>query len=504
MGFIKQTPSFKKRFFFKSARRGFGALLSMISLPLITRSLGPEGYGLFNFLKLWFEQVIGFLDIGTTAFYPKLSRRPGDKNIIRFVILYDSFLFIVSCVALSILFITGQMSFLLTTDSLFYAFSALLLTWLMMLNEKITSFMDALGKTIINEIISFCLKLFLTIVLVYFYSINQLTLSVYFVAQIFIFSIFLIFIFSLAFKYFPRGKNSKPFKDVVIEFKDYSIPLFTASLVGLIVQLVERWMLQSYSGSVAQGHYSLGLNLGAICMLFTGSLTPLLMREYALAFENKDQKRIKDLFVKFLPLFYVFTSIFSCFFAIHGDWLASIIGGENFSEAAVPVMILGFAPIHQSYGQLSGSLMTATDRTREYGMLSIFNAILSLIISFFLLSPKSSGGFNMGANGLALKLVATQILYVNIQIWLNTRQLKIGMKEFIIHQIVVVLVFVLIAIGTKSLAASTLGIGLISLFISGIIYLFIIALILLNFPNLISMSQAELLEHIKKPSDFFK
>ena len=94
MDFIEQSSSLKKKFFFKSFRRAIGGFLSIISLPLVTRSLGPEGYGIFSYLKLFFEQIIGFLDIGTTAFYPKLSRRPGDKNIIRFVVLYDGFLFI--------------------------------------------------------------------------------------------------------------------------------------------------------------------------------------------------------------------------------------------------------------------------------------------------------------------------------------------------------------------------------------------------------------------------
>lgn len=64
---------------FKTSRSAIGAVLSIISLPLITRSLGAEQYGIFNFLKIFFEKIIQFFDIGTAAFYPKLSKQWGTR-----------------------------------------------------------------------------------------------------------------------------------------------------------------------------------------------------------------------------------------------------------------------------------------------------------------------------------------------------------------------------------------------------------------------------------------
>ena len=85
-------------------------------------------------------------------------------------------------------------------------------------------------------------------------------------------------------------------------------------------------MLQIFGGAAEQGYYSLGFNLGAICFLITGSFTPLLMREYAIAHEQKKSDRLALLFSKYLPLFYVITAAIACFFSIHGDWLAPLIG----------------------------------------------------------------------------------------------------------------------------------------------------------------------------------
>ena len=58
------------------------------------------------------------------------------------------------------------------------------------------------------------------------------------------------------------------FKENAEEFKDYGMPLFWASAVGIVAGLGDRWLLQIFGGATEQGYYSLGFNLGAICLLF--------------------------------------------------------------------------------------------------------------------------------------------------------------------------------------------------------------------------------------------
>ena len=48
-----------------------------------------------------------------------------------------------------------------------------------------------------------------------------------------------------------------------------------------------------FGGAAAQGHYSLGYSLAAVSMMLAGSLAPLLMREYAIAYEKNDKTSIK-------------------------------------------------------------------------------------------------------------------------------------------------------------------------------------------------------------------
>ena len=466
--------------------------------------MGAEQYGLFNYLKVFYEKIVNFFDIGTAAFYPKLSQRPSDRGILRFVVLYDAVLFFGSFIMLGFLFISGQAKTVLTTESLLIAGSALLLAWILLLNQKMTAFMDAIGKTLTNEVVLLFMRITLTTGLVLLFIINRLNLASYLIIQTVIMSLFLFVLVLFAFRYFPRAQKSRSVKETAVEFKDYSLPLFWASLMGLVAGLADRWLLQVFGGATAQGYYSLGFNLGAICVVLTSSLTPLLMREYAIAHEKKDKDRLKHLFSKYLPLFFFVTAIISCFLAVHGDWLAPLIGGDEFSNAALPVMLLGLAPIHQTYGQLSGALMVTTDRTREYGKIDIFITMLGLPVTYFILAPENYGGVNLGAMGLAIKLVVLQVIAVNIQLWYNTRYLNISMKQFIIHQIGSVLLLITIAFTSKFLVASVLNQGIIAMLASGSLYITIVFVTILLFPGLIAMTRIELLNHINSPLAFLK
>lgn len=501
---MKFTPSLKKRYLFKIIRSSTGAVLSVVSLPLITRSLGAEQYGIFNYLKILFDNIIRFFDVGTAAFYPKLSRRPGNLGILRFVALYDLILFIASFMMLGLLFISKKSEIVLITKSVTIACSALLFTWLMLINQKMSSFMDALGKTITNELVLMFMRITVTAGLILLFIGDRLNLTTFLHLQNAVLGLFLLIVLVFAAKYFSRSEKSNSVVETAKDFKDYSMPLFLASTLTIVTGLADRWMLQIFGGTVAQGHYSLGFNLGAVCILLTGSVAPLLMREYAIAYEKSDKTRLVHLFSKFLPLFYVITATIACFLSVHGDWLAPLIGGSDFKKAALPVMLMGFATIHQTYGQLSGALMSATDRTRELGGIAIFIAILGLPVTYFILAPQHYWGLNLGATGLAIKMVALQITAVNIQLWFNTRFLSIGMNRFIIHQVLVVILFLIFSFMGKYFAGAVFSGGILALLMSGVLYLFFVITVLLLFPSLVAMTRFELLHHIKTPSTFFK
>jgi O-antigen/teichoic acid export membrane protein len=85
------------------------------------------------------------------------------------------------------------------------------------------------------------------------------------------------------------------------EFYDYSGPLITYTLIGMLVGLLDRWLLQNFAGSSAQGFYGLSYQIGVLCFLFTSAMTPLFVREISKAFGVGDMERMRAMFQRYVP-----------------------------------------------------------------------------------------------------------------------------------------------------------------------------------------------------------
>lgn len=229
------------------------------------------------------------------------------------------------------------------------------------------------------------------------------------------------------------------------EFYQYSHPLFVLAIVGLFTASLDRWLLQVFSGSVQQGFYGLSYQIGAVCFLFTSAMTPLITREFSIAYAKLDLKQMAYLFRRYIPLLYGITAFLSCFLAMQAENVAYIFGGEKFLDASLAIAIMALYPIHQTYGQLSASVFFATSQTGLHRNISIIFAIIGLPITYFLIAPVSMMGFNTGSTGLAVKMVLIQFVAVNVQLYFNSRFLKLSFWKYFAHQIICVATLLLVA-----------------------------------------------------------
>lgn len=121
-------------------------------------------------------------------------------------------------------------------------------------------------------------------------------------------------------------------------------------------------------------------------------------------------------------------------------------------------------------------------------------------LSLFLIGPKAYGGLETGATGLAIKTFVMTFLSVNIQLWFNAKFLRLSFWEFIRHQAIIVLLFIVVAAGGSYFVALALpGIHFILQFLAaGIFYsIFVLGLVWL-FPWIIALKRSELLELLLK------
>ena len=148
------------------------------------------------------------------------------------------------------------------------------------------------------------------------------------------------------------------------------------------------------------------------------------------AFGNGDITQMALLFRRYIPMLYSIAAYFSCFIAMQADKVIYIFGGSKYKEASIAVAIMAFFPIHQTYGQLSGSVFYATGQTSLYRNIGVTSMLIGLPVTYFLIAPGDKWGINAGATGLAIKMVLLQFIAINVQLYFNSKYLKFSFKRY--------------------------------------------------------------------------
>lgn len=472
--------SLKKRYLYKLSTNIVIMAFGVVTQAIIPRGLGPKDYGNFNFLSTFFTQTISFLELSTSiGFYTKLSQRPREAALVSF---YSYFTFFVLSILLVFVFFASDnsviYSYLWPDQKLKYIWMAALFSWGMWFVQVLNKMVDAYGLTVSSEIVRIYVKALGLVLIIVLYLSSQLNLLNFFyyhyVILVLIGAAFIRIMGNNGYSIIKAWKlTGTQVKKYIKEFHAFSHPLFFLVLVVLVTSILDRWLLQYFSGSVQQGYFGLSFKIGEVCILFTAAMTPLLMREFSVAFGKRDFKLLATLHGRYVPLLYSITAFICCYIAIQADKVIYIMGGVEYRDAIIAVTIMAFYPIHQAYGQLSGSLYYATEQTKLYRNVSVFFHIIGLPITYFLIASPEKMGFNTGAAGLAAKMVVLNIIAVNVRLYFNTRFLKLSFSRYLGHQIICVFFLLpaayLATIGVELIDVLRQSI-IISFLLSGVLY----------------------------------
>ena len=154
-------------------------------------------------------------------------------------------------------------------------------------------------------------------------------------------------------------------------------------------------------------------------------------------------------------------------------------------------------PIHQTYGQLNGSVFYATDQTKLYRNIGIGMKVFGLLVTFYLIAPSSYGGLALGASGIALSMIIVQFIGVNVQLLFNTKYLNISCMKFLFHQGVVIGAFSLMAYISNSVLEQLVQNEIIFLIGNATLYFILTFILIFLFPMMISMTRSEIVNQLK-------
>ena len=499
------TPPLAQRYLFKLIANIASVPVYLIMEALLPRALGPVLYGCYSFATTLFQQLFGFLDMGTsTCLYNALSRRQNETGLIAYYLRLTLVILGLAFLMAVLLLYEPLGSVFMPDIPLWLAPLAALWAFLTWFSRVLRSMNDALGATIASELFRSLIALLAVLLLLALFFSGILSITTLFAQQYLMLSAT-----CLAFFWVTRKRlvsNNSPLsytlsKESVSlyrkEFFTYSHPLFIQALLSFFMLTAERWLLQWFNGSAEQGFFALSQKVSMACFLFVSAMTPLVMRELSIAWGQKDTNTMARLIMRFAPLLYVIAAYFSCFTLAEGAFLVQFFGGEEFVHALLPVQIMALYPLHQAYGQLSSSIFHATGRTRVLRNMTALECVYGLFITWLCLAPSHLGGFGLGATGLAIKTVLVQCITVNAYLWLASRFLPIHFTRNLAHQVISLGVLLLLAFGVRELTmlldigtATSIG----RFCVSGFLYTIFLALFCVLFPSLLGMTRRDLLE----------
>ncbi len=493
--------SLEKRYLYKLSTNFLGLGVNLVTQAIIPRGLGPKAYGDFCFLSNFFVEMVGFFDMGTsTGFYTKLSQRPKESNMVLFYFYFFGIasLLIIACVAFArSISIHTHIWPAQEPRYIYFAAAWGVIYWAAQILSQMA---DAYGLTVPGERIRIFQKFLGMVSIVFLYYISWITLTSFFLYQYFL----MLLGGGLLVRAMRGGGYSlgsvmrlsaEQSKKYLLEFYLYSQPLFIYSLIGLATGILDRWLLQRYSGSVQQGFYGLSYQIGAICFLFTNAMVPLLWREFSIAFYRNDIPQMAILFRRYVPLLYSIAAFFSCFIALQADKVIKLLGGSKYEGAVMAVTIMAFYPIHQTYGQLSSSIFFAAGQTKIYRNIGVLFMLIGLPLTFFLIAPGGRwGGMNAGAAGLAVKMVTINFIAANVKLFFNIRLLKLSFWKYLAHQLFSIgcltLIAALATFGTDSVIGGYCG-DIVRLIISGILYALTVIIVTYFRPELFGLRKQD-------------
>ncbi len=496
-----QEDSLNKRYGYKVTTNLVALFINIIVNSIVPRGLGPGTYGDFSFLSAFFSKIANFLNVETvTAFYVRLCQRQNDGGLVSFYLSFIGLEFVILLVLVAAAHLSGTYTLFCPGQKLTYIYMAAVWALLMLLVNVLSKMADAYGVTVFAEVAKVVQKVVgLTIILLLFFM-DRLTLTNFFLYHYGILILLaLMLVFGMAQKgcLFRQGwkLTGVQVRGYTREFYDYCHPLFVSALFVLIVGVFDGWMLQKFGGSIQQGFYGLSFRIGAICFLFTSAMTPLITREHSIAFKEGDLDRMRRLFRRYVPMLYAVAGYFACFLAVEAGKIVAIMGGEEFQSAALAVTIMSFYPLHQTYGQLTGSVFRAADMTRLFRNIKIVFLLLGIPATYFLIVPQERMGLNAGAIGLAVKMVGIQLVAVNVQLYFIARLLKIRFWNYVAHQMVSVGCMLATALTARFLIDQVLAlpeIVILRFFLAGILYT-IMAMALVYFqPVLLGVTRRDI------------
>jgi O-antigen/teichoic acid export membrane protein len=496
------TPSLTRRYFFKLLATFAAAIAGVAVDALGSRALGPASYGQFYYLQQFFWVVFSLLSSSVSlAFVTRASRRPHSHG---FTFVYLGWLFAIPILmelAILIASQSGVARLIWPGSAMLYVQLGAIASFLLFLTREGTSMGDSYGLTVPLETIRVIQRVLSVALLVSLFVVHALDLKIFFLYTAGINAALAVALFTALRAhnrlFFPR----RPFEIRRLRaagryFFDYSAPLMVFLPVAMVSTVFDRWLLQTVAGNTDQGYFSLAYQISQMVLLLVTAFMPLLMREMSIAHGARNHEKLSQVFRRAVTNLYFVACFGACFVVVNSDHFSILMGGKLFLASTVPIAFVVLATLHRTYGQVTSTLYYATGNTRLYRNLAIVTSIGGMALAWVMIAPHQYFGLQLGAVGLAIKTLLTEVMTANIFAIFACRYLGLSYRSLFVHQISCAGVLLGVAQAVRMALSSTLPpshdfINLVlQTGLSGLLYTLCIGCAVWIFPSLAGVERA--------------
>ena len=266
-------------------------------------------------------------------------------------------------------------------------------------------------------------------------------------------------------------------------FLRYWLPLVPVTILGASADLLDRWILTVTGGVLEQAFFSIALQLSAIILLVTTSITRIYWKEIAELSHSESFELVRLLSSRVIIYMTFFSLMASVFCILWSKPLLSLALGSEYSGAEGAFAILMIYPVLQTYNSILAVLILSMGLTQRYSFINTVWLILGLFTSYSLFQYGHLININViTSSTLATKLVSLALL----QSFLLTIAARKFISMFEIRKIFFALL-VLVTLGSFVLFSESLifshRLDFVRVLLAGLFYTLLVVVSLYRFPR---------------------
>jgi len=387
--------------------------LPFLLIPLITRYLSPEQYGLVISFTAFLTFSYVFVGLSANGAVNVSYFQKSHEEMKGYI--YASLLILLTSVMISSLLIHYFSEILVTKTGLTEAWLHLavftaLFQFITLINLALWQAEQKAKQFGIYQILQSLLMTILTIIFIISFKMGAEGVIVANVISIILFGL-LSLIFLWYREYIAFSIDSENFKDLL----HFGLPMVPHQLSGWVLLQYDKLFIVVMLGLTEAGIYAIGFQIGMmisiLTLAFNKAWSPFLFKKLA----SKPSDFEKQKLVKYTYLYFIGILFLAFIISFLSPYFIQWYVGEKFNDSIEIVSIITFAFAFNGMYFMIVNYLFYMKKTKVLALITFFNAILYIIMSYLLLQK-------YGVIGVAYATLLSHILTF-VTVWVVSNRI---------------------------------------------------------------------------------